>query len=595
MSGMRLYVLLVAAVLLCGLAAMLPMVWLGGEVIDSSYREYALRDMTANANLVKLAIQMLPAEGRDAKTLAFLRDAKDPSQTRFTFVAPGGRVLYDSDENAVRMENHGNRPEVAEALAGRTGTDIRKSPTLGDEWIYAAIPLENGGALRAAASLDEVNLRLEQWWRKALTGVALSLVLLVFLALAAARLLSRPLETVTEGAERFSRGDFSRRIPAVGSAETHRLIAALNDMARELDTRFRLITRQGEEMRAMFASMSEGVLGVDADGKIAFMNAAAGRMLGIGEDAYGKTVETALRNPGLLDLLRETAGASGTIEREILLPAGAAADAVVQARATRMGEPFGNGVTGTLAVLRDVTALRRLEAVRRDFVANVSHELRTPVTSIQSCLETLTEGGLEDREAAEEFLAMALRNARRLNSIISNLLLLAGMESGDGKETGKAASEPVSPVLEEAVAQCREAAATRHVAFEIDCPPDLRASMNSRLLVHAVVNLLDNAVKYGPEDAVVTIRAARDGDKTRITVADRGPGIPPRYQSRVFERFYRVDGAPRLREGVGLGLSIVKHIVNAYGGDIRLESGPGAGSAFTLILPAEAAQPGAKA
>jgi signal transduction histidine kinase len=223
--------------------------------------------------------------------------------------------------------------------------------------------------------------------------------------------------------------------------------------------------------------------------------------------------------------------------------------------------------------------------MRRDFVANVSHELRTPITSIQSSLETLLEEGVDGGES-RVFLEMALRNTRRMGSIIGNLLFLAGMESGADRDGGaEAEAAPLRPVIDEAVSLCRDEAEARRIVFDVACGEGLSAIMHPRLVVHALVNLVDNAVKYGPEGGVIGIAAGEEGDMVSITVSDAGPGIAPRHQSRVFERFYRVDGVGRLKKGAGLGLALAKHIALAEGGGIALRSEIGMGSAFTLLLP----------
>lgn len=584
MGGIRLYVLLILAVLISGLVAMLPLALTGSDILESSYREYAVRDMTANAGLFALALEK-NADSRTRVDLGDLaRTARAGSDTRFTLIARDGAVLADSDETADRMENHGNRPEIREALDGRTGVDIRHSPTLGTEWIYVAMPLADGNIVRAAASLDELNGRLWQWWKRAIVGFGASIVVLAVLALLIARALSRPLEVAASGADRYAKGEFSYRLPSSGSAEMRRLSQSLSAMAAELDARFRLINRQRGEMRTVFENMSEGVLAVDTQGRIMLLNKTAERLLHFTKGAENGTIESAVRNAELQDILREAA-ADSPLEREIRVQDDAGGEALVHVHASRILE---NGAeAGVLAVLRDVTRLRQLEIMHRDFVANVSHELRTPITTVQGCLETLLDDGLDDRESAERFLEMALRNARRMGAIVGNLLFLAGMESGTNINKEKAVVRPVRPAIDEALDLCREDARARGIAFDVTCEENLSAMMNPQLVVHALVNLVDNAVKYGPEGGTIRISAHADGDRTHITVADKGPGIAPRHQSRVFERFYRIDGSTRMKKGSGLGLALVKHIALAQGGDIKLESEIGAGSAFKLILPRE--------
>ena len=583
MGGIRLYVLLILAVLLSGLAAILPLAVTGSRILESSYREYAVRDMTANANLFALSLSKKANDSSPAAMAGLARVARTGSDTRFTIVAGDGSVLADSDEDAGRMENHSNRPEIRDALAGRTGVDIRHSPTLGTEWIYVAIPLGDGRVVRAAASLDELNGRLWLWWKQAIGVFCVALAVLLGLALLVARALSRPLEVAAASADRYAKGDFAYRLPVAGSAEMRKLSAALGAMAGELDSRFKLISRQREEMRAVFENMSEGVLAIDMDGRIMLSNGAAERILRLSGRKTGDVVESATRNADLLDAIRETVAVEKPLEREIRVPRGAGVEALVQVHTARIRD---NGEdVGVLAVLRDITRLRQLEIMRRDFVANVSHELRTPITAIQSSLETLLDGGVEDREEAKGFLEMALRNTQRMGAIIGNLLFLAGMESGNAGDSGTAMVSEVRPVLDEALSQCRGDAEMRKIGFEVTCEEGLSALMNPQLIVHAVVNLVDNAVKYGPEGGTIGVSARRDGDTVEITVSDEGPGIAPRFQSRVFERFYRVDGTTRMKKGAGLGLALVKHIALAQGGDIKLESEIGCGSTFRLVLP----------
>ncbi|MDR1745350.1 MAG: HAMP domain-containing protein [Planctomycetota bacterium] len=584
MGGIRIYTLLIMAVLMSGLAAMLPFVWSGADVLSSLYQETTARELESNARMFSLAAASR-LEGRSKSGLRELAEtARSLSGTRYTLILKDGTVVADSDEDAERMENHLNRPEIAAALAGGTGVLSRPSPTLGTDWMYVAVPLDDGAVIRAAASLEELDGRLSQWWNRALLRFAVSLAILAGMALLAGRMLSRPIEIAAAGAERYARGDLTYRLPVTGAAETRRLSEAMGVMAGELDERFRLLNRQKEEMSVVFENMSEGVLAIDDVGHIMIVNGSAQSILGLPGNASGSGVETVSRNADLLDAIRETAATDASLEREIRVDRGAGGESLVQVHTARIFED--GEKTGVLAVLRDVTRLRHLEIMRRDFVANVSHELRTPITTIQSCLETILESDEAGMGENMEFVEMALKNAKRMGAIIDNLLFLAGMEGGTaGKETGRICVSPVLPAIDEAAALCREEAQARKTSIVVECDDELTALMNPRLVVHALVNLLDNAVKYGPEGGRINVTARRDGERVRITVSDQGPGIAPRFQSRVFERFYRVDGAVRVKKGSGLGLAIVKHIALAQGGDIQLESDIGAGSRFTLSLP----------
>lgn len=580
---MRMYLLLIAAVLVSGLAAMVPFAWSGAEVFAAFYRDASARELESNARLLALALPPAIEDGGRAELSEMLTKARADSDTRYTLILRDGTVVADSDEEAGRMENHLNRPEVKEALAGGMGIGIRASPTLGTEWIYVATPLVDGNVVRAAASMEELNRRLGQWLKKALIGFAVSLAVLAAMALFVSRRISRPVEAAAACAERYADGDFSHRPPLAGAAEMRRLSASMGLMAVQLDARFRLVNRQREEMQAVFENMAEGILAVDDMGQVMLVNSAALTMLDLDRDISGLVVESAIRNADLLDGIRETRTTGAPVEKEIRIPRDAGDESLIHVHTARICEE-GEEV-GVLAVLRDVARIRRLETMRRDFVANVSHELRTPITTIQSCIETVLDDA--DGECGSgEFLEMALRNTRRMGAIIDNLLFLAGMESGMVGDAGKIDVNPVRPVLDEAAALCREDARERNTAIVVDCGNDLTALMNNQLIVHAVVNLVDNAIKYGPENGKISVAAVRDGDRTFITVSDQGPGIASRHRERVFERFYRGEGSIRIKKGSGLGLAIVKHIALSQGGDIGLESEIGAGSRFILSLPA---------
>ncbi len=584
MGGIKLYALLFLAVIVSGLAALFPLAWFGTEALSSSYRENAVRETEGNARLFALAAPAAVGGKTGAELGGLVRAAREATGARYTLIAPDGVVLADSDEDADRMENHLHRPEVQAALAGRMGVEIRSSPTLGADWIYAATRLEDGSVVRAAASMEGLNQRQARWWRRALAAFAVSTAVLLVAALLVARQLAKPLEAAAAGAERYAAGDFSYRPPATGPREMRKLSAAMSVMAGELDSRFTLITRQREEMRAVFDTMSDGVIAVDADGRVMLMNGMAETILGVDNTATNASLASRIRNAPLQDLIRDTLASGESREQEIRVAGASGGESLVRAHTAHLRESSGG--RGVLVVLRDVTRLRHLEIMRRDFVANVSHELRTPITAIQSCLETVLEDSPDDGGKHGPFLEMAARNARRMGAIIDNLLFLAGMESGSKEGSPETiALAPVAPAIDEATAQCRADAAGRNVTISVDCEDGLTALMNPQLVVHALVNLVDNAVKYGPEGGAVAVTARREGETVRISVSDSGPGIAPRHRSRIFERFYRVDGPARVKRGSGLGLSIVKHIAQSQGGGICLESEIGAGSTFTLTLP----------
>jgi two-component system phosphate regulon sensor histidine kinase PhoR len=417
--------------------------------------------------------------------------------------------------------------------------------------------------------------------------VNLTLAALVTAAVAAlvcfytARRISQPLEEMRAGAEQFARGDFSHRLHVPRSRELAQLAETLNSMARQLDERIRTIERQKSRSQAILSSMVEGVVALDGEQNVLMVNPAACQFFGVSRDwAVGRPIQEVVRNAEMQELVNAVVTHGEPQEGEFSVDNGEARH--LHAYATPLQDAADRKL-GVLFVLNDVTDLRRLEKIRSDFVANVSHELKTPITSIKGFVETLQDGALEQEGQARRFLDIVARQAERLHAIIDDLLLLSRVEQEQDLQ-----KEPVPgrSVLSEALAVCRPAAEERDIALTVDCPDDLLIPCNAPLLEQAVVNLLDNAIKYSEPGSEVQVSAGRTDSEAVIHVQDHGPGINADDLERLFERFYRVDKArSRKVGGTGLGLSIVKHITHVHGGRVSAESKLGKGSIFTITLP----------
>lgn len=527
-----------------------------------------------------------PAE-RTAEARAIVAELAAAFGGRMTVALPSGEVTADSHEDPRHMDNHRDRPEVAEALAGGIGRSTRYSNTLREDLMYLAVPAQHDGevvgAVRAAKPLADLSRTLHAvYGRLALVG-ALMTVLVAGVSFGAARRILRPMQALRAGAERFARGELQHRLDVAGPPEMARLACSLNEMASQLDARIRTILTQENEHEAMLASMEEGVLAVDDSYRIVSLNDACARLLGLdGPRLRGCLLQAAVRRPDLLEFVEEALTRDEAVDGELKFLG--QPDRWLHAHGTALRDAEGNR-TGALIVFYDVTRIRQLENVRRDFVANVSHELKTPITSIKGFVETLLDDGLADKETSLEFLQIILRQVNRMDAIIADLLSLASLERGQETRTIALEPTPLHKVLRAACEICRRAAAEKEIRLEIDCPDELVANVNAPLLEQAVVNLVDNAVKYSERGAVVYVDAAADGPGARIAVRDRGCGIAPQHLARLFERFYRVDRA-RSRElgGTGLGLAIVKHIMTAHRGSATVESTVGRGSTFVLYL-----------
>ena len=405
-----------------------------------------------------------------------------------------------------------------------------------------------------------------------------------------ARALRRGLDALRTGAERHGAGELGWRIPHQPVSPFQEVAHAQNALAESMEARLSDAVRRLSQREAVLSSMVEGVLAVDHQMRILNLNPGAGRIFGLNpESARGRALLEVSRNNDLLHFTSGALSASAPIESEIVIHDPDAR--FLQAHGSVLRDGQGRSI-GAVVVLNDVTALRRLEAVRRDFVANVSHELKTPITSIKGFVETLLDGAMHDPQESERFLRIVQRQADRLHAIVEDLLNLSRIERDT--ETGDIALEAgaVRAVLAAAVQSCETQARARKIRIESECDPGLTASINAALLEQAVINLLDNALKYSPEGSAIRVDAARQAGSIVIRVADRGQGIEAKHLPRLFERFYRVDKArSRNLGGTGLGLAIVKHIAQAHRGQVSVESTPGEGSTFSIRIPAEPRHP----
>ena len=551
------------------------------------------RDLSALARVVAFEIADRTRTGaEDAEALKALedlcRDLGRGAEARLTVVDPAGRVLCDSEKEPGSLENHGGRPEIRAALEGRTGTAMRFSSTLEEDLLYVAVPFpyrEGRGAVRFAVSVASLRAAQGGLRRDLVLGALAALALVVLVSAVLARRLAAPLRELRHGAARFAAGEFSRPLPVPAFDEFAVVAEEMNRMARQLDERIGSEVRQRQELAAVLSSMVEGVLAFDRDANLLNFNSAAARLLAIRpEQVRGRSIQEAIRNPELQEFVAQTLSSAAVQEREIAT-FDEAGERFLQAHGTGLTDAAGSRF-GALIVLNDVTRIRRLERMRRDFVANASHEIRTPVTSLTGFIETLEDGAIDDPEAARRFLAIMRKNADRLHAIVEDLLNLSRIERE--AERGEIPLEEASlrAIAEEALEASAGILQTRQIRVALECPRGLRVQANPSLLVQAIVNLVDNAAKYSEPGSGVSVVCRETARGVSIAVRDSGAGIPREHLPRLFERFYRVDkGRSRNLGGTGLGLAIVKHIVQAHRGEISVESETGKGSTFTISLP----------
>ncbi len=579
----RVYLWLFAA----AMAAFLLAGVLADRTIRTVYREQVAAELQGQAEWMAGELGMnarLPAYDRlDARC----KEAGRLAQIRVTAVLADGRVVGDSDAEPSAMENHGNRPEIREALAGGVGKSERFSDTQRRRLSYLAVPVRRDGkvvaAVRTSMPLADIDRALAATSRRVGLGVLAAAALFALAASVLVRQVSRPLEEMRSAAERMAGGDLRARVEVTtGGEEMRALGRALNRMGEQLGARMETITQQSNELKAVFGSMTEGVLAVDADGRVLNLNTAAAALLGVApEQARGRMLEEVARHPDLQKFMQGVLASGQDAEGEIQL----ADERNLRLHGTTLEDAAGRRI-GALAVISDTTKLKQLEKMRQDFVANVSHELKTPITALRGSVETLLDPERQDHGDDAHFIAMIGRQVERLWAIVGDLLSLSRLEH-DGR-SGRIPLEPgpLGDVLRRAAGNFAKAAEARRIAVSTECPEGLMATINAALLEQAVGNLIDNAIKYGGEGAQVAVTASADGAGLAIQVRDTGPGIEQRHLGRIFERFYRVDSArSRALGGTGLGLAIVKHIAQAHGGTVGVESTPGKGSVFTIRLP----------
>ena len=545
--------------------------------------------LIARARLAEREFEHSSRMPDQAATDSLCKDLGRAAGARITVVLASGTVIGDSNEDPRRMENHSDRPEIIRALAGGTGTAIRHSDTEHKNMMYVAVPLRRdgkiSGAVRASVPLSMIEKGLHgMYLRIFLGGVAVTL-LAALVSLAVARRISRPLNDLRLGVERFGREGLSYRIPVSRLEEIGTIAEMMNELAERLDERIRTEVRQLNEQEAVFSSMVEGLLVVDTAERVTKINSSASRLIGVEPDAtLGKSIQEVVRNPYLQEFVKKALSAVDPVEGDVVLR-NDAGDRYLQAHGALLRDDEGKSI-GAVIVLNDVTRLQRLEGIRRDFVANVSHELKTPITSIKGFTEMLRDGAILKPGDAEKFLDIVAKQTDRMNSIIEDLLLLSRVEQDARDEKVVLENASVRGVILEAIEVCESKADAKHIRITVNCPEGITARINAALLEQAIINLVDNAIKYSEPGCPVNVDAEERDAEVVINVRDKGCGIEPEHVARVFERFYRVDKArSRKLGGTGLGLSIVKHIVQAHNGTVTVESTPGAGSTFSIHLP----------
>jgi two-component system phosphate regulon sensor histidine kinase PhoR len=574
--------------LLITLISLLAVSWYASGAMRQFFLDQTATDLKARAALLNKQIKGLLSPLNSEAIDAICKEAGQRSATRITVILPDGTVIGDSRETPRLMDNHANRPEIIKALAGQTGRSLRFSNTLMQDMLYVAVPIKDGQGIVAVSRTSLPATTVETEIRSIQLKIALGGCIIALLAAGISwvisRRISRPIEQMKNSAEQFAGGDLSHRLTSPDSEEMAGLADAMNQMAAQLENRIETIINQRNQLQTVLASMLEGVIAVDSDERIVSINRSAAQLFeNEPANCQGKSIEEVIRSPAMQQFIRRSLSSKSPTEEDI----------TVFQNEERVIDVIGSPLLdvnqhqiGALVVFHDVTQLRRLENMRRDFVANVSHEIKTPLTAIKGFVETLQHGKVDKGEENQRFLGIIQKHVDRLNSVIEDLLSLSRIEQEDERKEIDFRQVKIEDTFKAAIQLCRPKAEEKKIRIDLECEKDAIAIFDPTLIEQAVVNLLDNALKYSEPRSTVLLKSYQQDSELIISVQDHGIGIAKKHLPRLFERFYRVDKArSRNMGGTGLGLAIVKHIAHAHGGHVAVESELGEGSRFSIHLP----------
>lgn len=561
-------------------AVLLVLYFFLGNAAEQTQLENMESDLRSRADISAILIADRASEASHDELDLLFTEMSDASDTRMTLIDGDGVVLVDTAEDPAIMANHNDRSEVVEARADGVGTDRRNSETVDTDALYVAVrvPDSDGWILRVAVPTTEITGAVASTQQAILLAVVVSLVATLAASWYFAGLLTRPLQDLIRQAMRMAVGDFTVRVPQYDVREVDSVGRAFNRMAMRLEE---VIDRQEQtslRLELVMSGLIDGVVLTDEQSLVLRMNPAAEAMLNISEESVlGRPFVQAVRDYEMSRVLNRAFDgkdkASATVEHGVDQDVVQVLARVIEGAHQRLG----------LVVLRDVTDVRRLESVRREFVSNVSHELRTPLTSIRALVETLEAGAVEEPEIAMDFLGRIVGEIDRLNALVEDLLDFARLEAG--RTPLRLEYVEVASVLEHGARRLQQQIERAGLTIELDLDENLpEMAIDVGRIEQVLINLIHNAIKFTPSGGTLYLRGWRDKNTVYVSLRDTGVGIAEEERTRLFERFYKSDKARR-SEGTGLGLAIARNIVKLHGGDITLQSEVGEGSEFTFSLP----------
>lgn len=538
-------------------------------------------DQTAKPNLMAKPDLMAKIDEQCKKI------GKD-TNIRVTVILPSGLVVGDSFGDIQTMENHMKRPEISQALKRQKGVSIRYSATLDKNMMYVALPVIDDNTtiavVRTAVSISAIDREIKTIRNNILLALVLTTLAAAIASLYVTRRITRPIEEMKKGAAQFANGNLNARLAEPSSEELSELAITMNRMAENLDEKITEFKNRSMELEAVHSSMQEGVIAIDKDERIITVNLAAARIFDFPPvQLKARYILEVARNVEFQSFIQQALATHEPVEDDIVIKKGE--DLILNIHSTALYD-LNSVRIGTLIIFHDITRIRRLEIMHKDFAANVSHELKTPLTTIKGFIETLQEMMVsKNTEQTEHFLKIIDKNVNRMINLINDLLALSKLERMEGTDI-RYERQPLLSLIQAAVHTCQFGIREKQIDLSIDCPEDLIVKVDPVLMEQAIINLVDNAVKYSPKLSCVTIRATLRYHRIEMVIQDQGRGIDQEHLSKIFNRFYRVDKARSRHEGgTGLGLAIVKHIIHYHKGTISVESVKDQGTSFKISLP----------
>jgi two-component system phosphate regulon sensor histidine kinase PhoR len=578
--------------LIISFISLLAIVMIALWSFKSFYYQERADDLEIRAKILKSEFSRLIESKNYPEVQRKAQNLGDESSTRITIILPSGKTIGDNKKDPATMDNHKNRPEIKQAILNGKGLSTRYGRTLEIDSMYFAMPIivqDNMiGIIRTSTPLYTLQNALSSIYYKVSMGFFILIIITAFASWWMSKALVRPLEIIKIQAQKLAQGDFSSRVQlrSNDSLESEQLGQAFNEIAIQLNQRIEIILNQRNEQEAVFSSMVEGVIAINSNEEIIRVNQAAYNMLKITKkDIEGGDLKNVIENIELHNLILFALQQNKPTGQEIVIQNNSEHEQVLLAQSAPLLDIHKNKC-GTLVVFNDITQLKEFELQRKDFVSNVSHELRTPLTAIQGLSETLIEFPNLEQEKRAYFIGVIHTHSIRLESIIENLLTLSKIEKETEIDEIDLVDESITLALSNAIFLCKDKALKRNINIILNNAEEIIFKHNSSLIEQAIINLLNNAIKYSNGNSEIKVTVIKQDKEVTVSVEDQGSGIPEEHLSRLFERFYRVDKArSRQLGGTGLGLSIVKHIALAHKGTVTVTSEINQGSVFSLILP----------